>query len=259
LWLAPWPLDSRGRCGANPPEVCLAKVSALRRWLRPRTWLRGLVLVVVAWLALSTAAVVLVRWVDPPITMVMLLQPGSLRDLKHTWVDRDAIAWNAARAVMASEDQRFIEHHGIDFVSLDKALADYRDGDGLRGASTITQQVAKNLFLWQGRSLFRKALEAYFAVLIELLWTKERILEVYLNIAELGPQVFGVEAAAQEVFGTHAASLSASQAALLAAVLPNPQRLRAAQPSAYVRGRQSVIMTQMRLLDARGHYRGIDW
>jgi monofunctional biosynthetic peptidoglycan transglycosylase len=160
---------------------------------------------------------------------------------------------------MASEDQRFLEHHGIDFVSLDRAVEDYRDGDGLRGASTITQQVAKNLFLWQGRSLARKALEAYLALLIELCWSKERILEVYLNVAEFGPGVFGVEAAAQKYFGSQAASLGLSQAALLAAVLPNPERLQAARPSAYVRSRQAWIVTQIRLLDARGHYRGIDW
>jgi monofunctional biosynthetic peptidoglycan transglycosylase len=201
----------------------------------------------------------MLRVVDPPATMVMLLQPGAIGELEYTWVDRDAIAPSAARAVMASEDQRFIEHHGIDFVSLDKALADYRGGDGLRGASTITQQVAKNLFLWQGRSFVRKALEAYFAVLLEMCWTKERILEVYLNIAEFGPNLFGVEAAAREYFGSSAAALSPQQAALLAAVLPNPQRLRADRPSDYVRERQAAIVAQMRLLESRGHYRGIDW
>src|SRR6185295_14210182 len=112
-------------------------------------------------------------------------------------------------AVIASEDQRFIEHHGIDFVQLNEALDDYRAGDGLRGASTITQQVAKNLFLWPGRSFARKVLEAYFALLIETFWTKERIIEVYLNVAELGRGVFGVEAAAQRFFGTTAQTLSA--------------------------------------------------
>jgi len=191
--------------------------------------------------------------------MVMLLQPGPVSDLEYTWVNRDQIAWNAARAVIASEDQRFAEHHGIDFVQLDRALADYRGGDDLRGASTITQQVAKNVFLWQGRSFARKALEAYFAVLIEMCWTKERILEVYLNVAELGPGVFGVEAASREFFGSHAAALSATDAALLAAVLPNPQQLRASRPSEYVRERQSWIASQMRLLESRGHYRGLDW
>jgi monofunctional biosynthetic peptidoglycan transglycosylase len=211
------------------------------------------------WLALSLGLVLVFRVVDPPATMVMLLQPGAIGELEYTWVDRDAIAASAARAVMASEDQRFIEHHGIDFVSLDKALADYRGGDGLRGASTITQQVAKNLFLWQSRSFVRKALEAYFAVLLEMCWTKERILEVYLNIAEFGPNVFGVEAAAREYFRSSAASLSPQQAALLAAVLPNPQRFRADRPSDYVRERQDAIVAQMRLLESRGHYRGIDW
>jgi len=234
-------------------------VKALRRWLRPRFLLRVAAVVSLAWLALSAGAVLLLRWVDPPFTTVMLLQPGAVGDLKFEWVDRDRIARSAARAVMASEDQRFLEHHGIDFVSLDKALEQYRAGDGLRGASTITQQVAKNVFLWQGRSLLRKALEAYFALLIELCWPKERILEVYLNVAEFGPGVFGVEAAAQEYFDSKAESLGTSQAALLAAVLPNPQRLRVTRPSAYVRSRQAWIVTQMRLLDARGHYRGIEW
>jgi monofunctional biosynthetic peptidoglycan transglycosylase len=211
------------------------------------------------WLAGSLGLVLLFRYVDPPTTAVMLLQPGAVGDLDYTWVDRDAIAWSAARAVMASEDQRFTTHHGIDFVSLDAALADFRKGDGLRGASTITQQVAKNLFLWQGRSFVRKALEAYFAVLLEMCWPKERILEVYLNIVEFGPGVFGVEAAAREYFDSNAAALNAYDAALLAAVLPNPAELRAARPSAYVRERQSWIVSQMRLLESRGHYRGIDW
>jgi monofunctional biosynthetic peptidoglycan transglycosylase len=139
-------------------------------------------------------------------------------------------------------------------VSLDQALEEYRAGDGLRGASTITQQVAKNLFLWQGRSYFRKALEAYFAVLLELCWTKQRILEVYVNVIELGPGVFGVEAAAEKYFGTHAQALTTSQAALLAAVLPNPHRLSVARPSAYVRGRQAWIAAQMGLL-----YEALHW
>jgi monofunctional biosynthetic peptidoglycan transglycosylase len=199
------------------------------------------------------------RFVAPPFTAVMLQQPGAVGELAYVWVDHDEIAASAARAVMAAEDQRFLEHHGIDFVSLDKALEDYRGGDGLRGASTITQQVAKNLFLWQGRSFFRKALEAYFALLLETLWPKQRILEVYLNIAEFGPGVFGVEAAAQKFFGGPARGLSTSQAALLAAVLPNPQRFRAGRPSAYVRGRQAWIVTQMRLLEARGHFTGLEW
>jgi monofunctional biosynthetic peptidoglycan transglycosylase len=199
------------------------------------------------------------RYVDPPTTTVMLLEAGAVGDLEHTWVSRREISWNAARAVIASEDQRFVEHHGIDFVQVDRALADYRDGDDLRGASTVTQQVAKNVFLWQGRSFVRKALEAYFAVLIEMCWTKERILEVYLNVAEFGPNVFGVEAASREYFKSNAAKLNVSDAALLAAVLPNPKRLLVARPSDYVRERQRFIASQVRVLEERGHYRGLDW
>jgi monofunctional biosynthetic peptidoglycan transglycosylase len=161
--------------------------------------------------------------------------------------------------VIASEDQRFLAHHGIDFVSLDRAIEEYRDGDDLRGASTITQQVAKNLFLWQGRSFARKGVEAYFAVLIELCWTKQRILEVYLNVAELGPGVFGIQAASRRYFGTDAAAVDSSEAALLAAVLPNPKVLNAARPSAYVRERRDWIEDQIRLLESRGHYLGLDW
>jgi monofunctional biosynthetic peptidoglycan transglycosylase len=220
---------------------------------------RGALLLVAASLAVSVAFVLLFRVVDPAVTMVMLQEPGPLGALERDWIDRDGIALTAARAVIAAEDQRFLEHHGIDFVSLDRAIEDYRAGDGLRGASTITQQVAKNVFLWQGRSFVRKALEAYFALLIELCWGKERILEVYLNSAEFGAGVFGVEAAARKFFGTSAAKLSAQQAALLAAVLPNPKRLSAARPSDYVRERQRWIAGQMRVLDTRGHYRGLEW
>jgi monofunctional biosynthetic peptidoglycan transglycosylase len=220
---------------------------------------RVLAAVLLVWFASTFSAVLALRWVAPPFTAVMLEQPGRLAKLDYRWVDGKAIARTAARAAMAAEDQRFLEHHGIDFVSLDHALEDYRAGDGLRGASTITQQVAKNLFLWQGRSFVRKALEAYFALLIEFLWSKQHILETYLNIAEFGPGVFGVEAAAQRFFAVSASRLNAPQAALLAAVLPNPRRLNAARPSAYVRNRQAWILTQMRLLEARGHYQGLDW
>jgi monofunctional biosynthetic peptidoglycan transglycosylase len=207
----------------------------------------------------SAAAVVALRWLPPPVTAMMIEQPVPLREIEYSWRARSDIAASAARAVIAAEDQRFIEHHGIDFVSLNRAIDDYRAGDDLRGASTITQQVAKNLFLWPRRSLARKALEAYFALLIEACWSKQRILEVYLNVVELGPGVFGVEAAAQRYFGTHAGALSAPQAALLAAVLPNPRELRADHPSAYVRERQAWVLSQMKLLELRGHYRGLDW
>ena len=217
----------------------------------------GLALLV--WLVVSFSAVFALRWIAPPFTAVMLEQPVPLAKVDYRWVDGHAIASSAARAAMAAEDQRFLDHHGIDFVSLDRALEDYREGEELRGASTITQQVAKNLFLWQGRSFMRKVLEAYFALLIELVWSKQHILETYLNIAEFGPGVFGVEAAAQRFFGVPASRLTAPQAALLAAVLPNPRRFNVARPSDYVRNRQEWILTQMQLLDSRGHYQRLDW
>jgi len=207
----------------------------------------------------SVVAVLILRAVPPPVTAVMLEQPGSLRDLAYAWRNRPQIAPTVARAVIAAEDQRFLAHHGFDFESMQRAIDDYRAGDDLRGASTITQQVAKNLFLWSGRSFVRKGLEAYLTVLLEACWSKQRILEVYLNVAELGAGVFGVEAAAQRFYGIHASALSAEQAALLAAVLPNPRRLRVDKPSEYVRERQSWILGQMQLLESRGHYRGLEW
>jgi monofunctional biosynthetic peptidoglycan transglycosylase len=213
----------------------------------------------VVWLIASVGLVLALRWLPPPTTAVMLERPSSMRDMKYVWRDRPQIAASVARAVIAGEDQRFLAHHGFDFESMQRALEDYRAGDELRGASTITQQVAKNLFLWSGRSFVRKGLEAYFTVLLEACWSKQRILEMYLNVVELGDGVFGVEAAAQRFYGVHANALSVQQAALLAAVLPNPRRLRVDKPSDYVRERQSWIFGQMQLLETRGHYRGLDW
>jgi monofunctional biosynthetic peptidoglycan transglycosylase len=220
---------------------------------------RALVLGVIVWLAITAAAVVALRWFAPPLTAMMLEQPGRMAEIHYVWVERAAIAAPAARAVIAAEDQRFFDHHGIDFESVTQALDDYESGDGLRGASTITQQVAKNVFLWPGRSFVRKGLEAYFALLLESVLTKQRILEIYLNIVELGPGVFGVEAAAQRFFGTNAGALTAQQAALFAAVLPNPRELKVDRPSPYVRERQAWVLAQMGLLDTRGHYRELEW
>ena len=160
----------------------------------------------------------------------------------------ESISPNAALAVIAAEDQRFPNHHGFDFAAIQDALDDQDEGKPLRGASTISQQVAKNLFLWSGRSLIRKGLEVWFTLLLELLWPKERILEVYLNIAEFGDSTFGVEAASQRFFNKSASRLIAIEAARLAAVLPNPLRYRADKPSAYVLKRQRWIERQMRQL-----------
>jgi monofunctional biosynthetic peptidoglycan transglycosylase len=221
--------------------------------------MRSVAMALVAWLLLSVGAVLVLRFVPPPFTAMMLEQPRPIREIQYEWRDRRELAATVARAVIASEDQRFLAHHGFDFDQLQIALDEHRAGDELRGASTITQQVAKNLFLWSGRSFVRKGLEAYFTVLLEACWPKQRILEVYLNVAELGDGVFGVEAAARRFFGVSASALSAEQAALLAAVLPNPRKLLAERPSSYVRSRQSWILGQMRLLETRGHYRGLGW
>jgi monofunctional biosynthetic peptidoglycan transglycosylase len=160
-------------------------------------------------------------------------------------------------AVVAAEDQRFPKHWGFDFASIADAVEEQGERGHLRGASTITQQVARNLFLWQGRSYLRKGLEAYFTVLLELLWPKRRILEVYLNIAEFGEGNFGVGAGAQAFFGKHPIELRTSEAALLAAVLPNPNRLRVRNPSAYVRGRASWVESQMTQLGGSAYLKDL--
>jgi monofunctional biosynthetic peptidoglycan transglycosylase len=220
---------------------------------------RGAVVLFLAWLAAMVAGVVALRWIDPPSTAFMLrdrfdafatAERGYV--FRHEWRDWSAISRHAAVAVIAAEDQTFPLHDGFDFEQIDKALADRHRGHRVRGASTITQQVAKNLFLWRGQSWFRKGLEAGLTVLIELAWSKQRILEVYLNIAEFGRGTWGVEAASQRYFHKSAARLTRDEAALLATVLPSPLRLRADAPSAYVRQRQEWILRQMSALGGPG-------
>lgn len=203
-----------------------------------------------AWLVASAALVLPLRWLDPPTTAFMLRERIRTPDvrLRHQWVDASAISAHAKVAVIAAEDQRFAEHTGFDFASINDALKDIERGRRVRGASTISQQVAKNLFLWPGQSWFRKGLEAYFTVLIELIWPKQRILEVHLNVAEFGRGIYGIGAASEAFFGKPAARLNASEAALLAAVLPSPKRMRVDKPSPYVRSRQEWILQQMRAL-----------
>jgi len=176
---------------------------------------------------------------------------------EYDWVDLRHISAAAALAVVASEDQLFPSHSGFDFNSIHEAVEAHERGRRLRGASTISQQVAKNLFLWPGRSFVRKGLEAWFTVLIEALWPKERILEVYLNVIELGRGIFGVEAAAHRYFHKSAASLTRPEAALFAAVLPNPQRLHVDNPSHYVLERQDWILGQMRTLGGEAYLSGL--
>ncbi len=168
--------------------------------------------------------------------------------IQHAWVPMANISRHMQLAVIAAEDQKFSTHWGFDIESINKALQSNGDGRRIRGASTLTQQTAKNLFLWPAKSYFRKGLEAGFTLLLEGLWDKERILEVYLNIVEFGPGIYGVEAASQHYFSRSAAQLSATQAARLAAVLPNPYRLNAGKPSRYVWERSDWINKQMRQL-----------
>lgn len=212
--------------------------------------------VLLGFAVLSTLLVLLLRWVPLPASGVMMEKALSAPDdfkLHYQWVPDERISPHMALAVVAAEDQRFYDHFGFDFGAMADALSDYREGDRLRGASTISQQTAKNVFLWSGRSFVRKGLEAYFTVLIELLWPKARILEAYLNIAEFGRGVFGVESAARLYFGKPAAALAPSEAALLAAVLPNPLRLRVDRPSAYVLERRRWILGQMNRLSGAGY------
>jgi monofunctional biosynthetic peptidoglycan transglycosylase len=174
-----------------------------------------------------------------------LTSDKPLPALEHDWVSWEQIAPAAKLAVIAAEDQRFAEHFGFDFEAIGKAAQHNRNHRRKRGASTISQQVAKNLFLWSGRSWTRKAFEVGYTLLIESLWSKQRVLEVYLNVVEFGPGVYGVEAASQKYFRKPAAKLTYPEAALLAAVLPNPKRMRVAAPSTYVQQRASWILRQM--------------
>ena len=191
----------------------------------------------------SWLPVLLMRWLEPPVTAFMLQhRSASGANYHYQWEDWRELGSAAALAVMAAEDQKFPDHHGFDIAAIQDALVDSLDGQTLRGASTISQQVAKNLFLWPGRSLVRKAMEAWFTALIELSWPKQRILEVYLNIAEFGPGVYGLPAASRLYFAKPASQLTDAEAALLAAVLPNPKDLRVQQPDAYLRERQRWIM-----------------
>ncbi len=217
------------------------------------SWLRKLLLrLVLAVIALTVAPVVLLRWIPPPTSAVMLEKwvegtghTKAARSIHYRWTRWNAISASMALAVVAAEDQKFPQHWGFDFHSIVDAVEEHSANGRLRGASTITQQVARNLFLWQGRSILRKALEAYATVLLEVIWPKRRILEVYLNIAEFGDGIYGVGTAAQTFFGKRPIEINASEAALLAAVLPNPARFHVRNPSTYVRERATWIELQM--------------
>jgi monofunctional biosynthetic peptidoglycan transglycosylase len=215
---------------------------------------RGLLIALGSFVAVSLLAVLALRWLPPPASSVIVqhwikaVWRGESAAFRYQWTPYPDLSPHAALAMIAAEDQRFPDHYGFDFVEIQQALEDQEEGQVLRGASTLTQQTAKNLFLWSGRSWLRKGLEMWFTVLLEVLWPKQRILEVYLNIAEFGQYTFGVESASQRFFNKPAARLTVGEAARLAAVLPNPLRYRVDQPSDYIRKRQHWIERQMRQL-----------
>lgn len=211
-------------------------------------WFKKAVLI---FLIASVVSVVIFRFVPIPLTPLMLIRAISQvidgKDIvvKKDWEEISNISESLPLAVIAAEDQLFLSHHGFDFQSIEKAWESNGKKRKIRGASTISQQVAKNVFLWPGRSYVRKAFEAYFTVLIELFWSKERIMEVYLNVAEMGDGVYGMEAASLKYFKKSSIKITSGQAALLAAVLPNPRRWSPAAPTPYIRKRQAWILRNM--------------
>lgn len=206
----------------------------------------------ILFLIISLAWVVLARFVPVLVTPLMAIRSvesifeGNMPKNSKDWVSIDDISPNMVQAVVASEDNLFLIHYGFSFEDIGKAFKHNQKGKRIRGGSTISQQTAKNVFLWPQRSYLRKGLEAYFTVLIELVWSKERIMEVYLNAIEMGDGIYGIEAASQEYFGVSASKISKSQAAAIAACLPNPRRFNAANPSGYIQRRKSHILNVMR-------------
>lgn len=230
-----------------------------------RRLLRFLVWFIAIWVGVTVSAVLVLRWLDPPTSSFMVRarvtawrQDDAAFRFQYRWVDANRISPHLKLAVIASEDQLFPQHWGFDVRSINKALEERQRGKRMRGASTLSQQVVKNLFLWPGQSWIRKGIESYFTVLIESLWPKRRILEVYLNVAQFGKGIYGAEAAAQRFFRKPAARLSAPEAALLAAALPNPVRLKVAAPSRYVYSRQQWILRQMQLLGGNAYVQQLE-
>ncbi|WP_313456626.1 monofunctional biosynthetic peptidoglycan transglycosylase [Stenotrophomonas sp.] len=228
---------------------------------RPRRWRWKLLL----WLPLlfvagSVLQVAVLRFVDPPLSTVMLWRYGEALGegdwsyrLHYQWRDLDQMASSLPISLVAAEDQRFPQHNGFDLKAIEKARDHNARGGRLRGASTISQQVAKNLFLWQGRSWVRKGLEVWYTLLIETLWPKSRILEMYANIAEFGDGIYGAQAAARQYWNKDAARLTPAESARLAAVLPAPRRYSAAKPGPYVQRRAAWIQRQARQLGGAGY------
>lgn len=205
----------------------------------------------IAFLVISIASVIIYRWIPVPVTPLMLIRNveqmghGKGITMEHDWVSLKEISPKLQLAVVCSEDQNYLKHFGFDIGAIKKAMEENEEGKRLRGGSTITQQTAKNVFLWQGRSYLRKGLEAWFTLLIEVFWSKERIMEVYLNSIEMGNGIYGAEAASQHWFHKPAKKLTKDEAAAIAAILPNPLRLKANPASSYVSNRKAWIKQQM--------------
>lgn len=227
---------------------------------RRRRWWVRLLRLGLALVLFTVAQVLVLRFVDPPFSSFMLIRQASAWSdgdwgfrIAHDWRDLDEMSDNVPLALVASEDQMFAAHHGFDLKAIEKARKSNEKGRRLRGGSTISQQTAKNLFLWNGRSWVRKGIEAWYTVLIEALWPKRRILEMYANFAEFGDGVYGAQAAARTYFRKDASRLGAAEAARLAAVLPNPKRYSVARPGPYVQRRTRAIERQMRYIGGRAY------
>lgn len=221
----------------------MKKIQRILRWI------------VLLFFGSTILSVLILRWCPVYVTPLMLIRcvqqvsHGEKLRLRHHWVAMEDISGHLPVAVISSEDQNFLEHHGFDFDAIGKAIDEHRRGKKQRGASTISQQTAKNVFLWPGGGWFRKGLEVYFTALIELMWNKHRIMEVYLNSIEMGDGIYGAEAVSQLHFGYSARELTRANAALIAATLPNPLRFSSKNPSSYMLRRQSWIMRQMRYVE----------
>jgi monofunctional biosynthetic peptidoglycan transglycosylase len=201
---------------------------------------------------ISIGLTIIYRFIPVPVTPLMVIRLweqawDEKKDVRlyKDWVSIDNISKHMPQAVYAAEDQKFLEHNGFDWKAMEEAWEKNKKGKRIKGASTISQQTAKNVFLWPSRNLVRKGLEAYFTFLIETIWTKERIMEIYLNVIEMGPGIYGIEAASQTFYNRPASKLTRQQAAMIAAVLPNPIRWSPAKPTGYIRSRQSWILRQM--------------
>lgn len=230
-----------------------------------RRWLRRLLLLPVLLAVISILQVAVLRFVDPWFSSFMAIRQAEALvhgytgfRIAYDWRDTSQISANLPVALVAAEDQRFAEHFGFDVAAIEKARRNNARGRRVHGGSTISQQLAKNLFLWSGRSWVRKGAEAWYTLLIEAMWPKQRIIEVYSNVVEFGDGIYGAQAAAQSYFRKDATQLTPAESARMAAVLPNPRRFSVARPSAYVQRRAHAIQRQMRMIGGRGYLERLD-